>query len=184
MIVAYARVSTDSQSYDGQIEMLKAAGADAVFAEKISGVKQGRAELERAITSLKPGDVFMVKCVDRLARSTLDLLTLIERVTKAGAGFRSLQESWADTTTPQGVMLITIIGGIAQFERHLILSRTADGRRRAMERGTHFGPRPKLSPVQIAEARRRAAEGESPTHIAAVLGVSRQTVGRAIGAFS
>jgi len=182
MIVGYARCSSQSQSYDGQVEALRAAGAEIVHAEKESGVKQDRPELARAIESLKPGDVLMVKCIDRLARSTLDLLTLIERVGKAGAGFKSLQEAWIDTTTPHGLMILTVLGGVAAFERSLILSRTKAGRERAMARGVRFGPKPRLSPIQVAEARRRAAEGESPTHIAAVLGVSRQTVSRAVGA--
>lgn len=182
MIIGYARVSGPSQNFDGQVEALRAAGAEVVYAEKESGVKQARPELARALAALKPGDVLMVKCIDRLARSTLDLLTLIEQVGKAGAGFRSLQEAWIDTTTPHGMMILTVIGGVAAFERSLILSRTAQGRERAMAKGIRFGPKPKLSPLQITEARRRVAEGETPTHIAALFGVSRQTISRALGA--
>ena len=180
MIVGYARVSALSQNFDGQVELLRASGAEVVHAEKESGVKQGRPELERAIASLKPGDVLMVRCIDRLARSTLDLLTLIERVGKAGAMFKSLQEPWADTTTPHGMMILTVIGGVAAFERQIILKRTADGRKRAMAAGVRFGPKPRLSPIQIAEARRRAEAGETTSHLARLFAVSRQTINRAI----
>ena len=181
MIVGYCRVSTQTQSLDSQLDQLRAAGALEIYAEKESGVKQDRAELARAIAALQPGDVLMVKCIDRLARSTLDLLNIIDRVAKAGAGFKSLQESWIDTTTPHGVMLLTVLGGIAQFERTLILARTEEGRKRAMARGIKFGPKQKLSPIQIIEAKRRIAEGETPSSIAPVLGVSRQTISRALG---
>jgi DNA invertase Pin-like site-specific DNA recombinase len=121
MIRGYARCSTRDQSYEGQIEALRAAGAEQIYAEKESGAKSDRAELARAIADLQPADVLMVKCIDRLARSTLDLLTLIERVSKAGAGFRSLQEAWLDTSSPSGMMILTVLGGVAQFERSIIL---------------------------------------------------------------
>ena len=181
MIRAYARVSTDGQSLDSQLDQLRAAGAVEIFSEKISGVKQDRAELARAIAALQPGDVLMVKCIDRLARSTLDLLAIVDKVAKAKAGFRSLQESWLDTTTPQGVMLLTVLGGIAQFERSLILSRTEDGKRRARERGVKFGPKPKLTPRQIIEARAKIEAGETFTGVAELFNVSRQTIMRAVG---
>ena len=180
MIVGYARVSALSQNFDGQVELLRASGAEVVHAEKESGVKQGRPELERAIASLKPGDVLMVRCIDRLARSTLDLLTLIERVGKAGAMFKSLQEPWADTTTPHGMMILTVIGGVAAFERSLILSRTKAGRERAMAAGVRFGPKPRLTPPPPPPARQRVAAGESISGMAELFRCSRQTISRAI----
>lgn len=182
MIIGYARCSSQGQSYDGQVEALHAAGAEAIFSEKESGARTDRPELARALASLKPDDVLTVTRLDRLARSTLDLHTILARVSAAGAGFRSLGEPMIDTTSPHGRLLLAMLGAMAEFERTLILSRTSEGRRRAMAQGVRFGPRPKLSAIQIAEARRRVAEGETPTHVAAVMGVSRQTVSRAVGA--
>jgi DNA invertase Pin-like site-specific DNA recombinase len=144
MIVGYARVSTDGQTLDAQQSALAAAGAERVFAEKISGVVTDRRALGRAIAALGPGDVLLVTRLDRLARSTRDLLNVLDAVSRAGAGFRSLADTWADTTTPQGKLMITILGGLAEFERSLILARTSEGRIRAKARGVAFGRKPAL----------------------------------------
>ena len=138
MIVGYARVSTDGQTLDAQQSALAAAGAERVFAEKISGVVTDRRALGRAIAALGPGDVLLVTRLDRLARSTRDLLNVLDAVSRAGAGFRSLADTWADTTTPHGKLMITILGGLAEFERSLILARTSEGRIRAKARGVAF----------------------------------------------
>ena len=182
MIIGYARCSSQGQSLDAQLDAVSAAGADLIYSEKESGVKTDRPELAQALKCLQAGDVLLVTRLDRLARSTLDLHTILARVSAAGAGFRSLGEPMIDTTSPHGRLLLAMLGAMAEFERTLILSRTSEGRRRAMAQGVRFGPRPKLSAIQIAEARRRVAEGETPTHVAAVMGVSRQTVSRAVGA--
>lgn len=181
MIVAYIRVSTHGQTLDAQHDAVTAAGAERIYAEKESGARTDRPELARALDALQPGDVLTVTRLDRLARSTLDLHTILARVAKAGAGFRSINEPMIDTTSAHGRLLLAMLAAVAEFERALILSRTSEGRARAKDRGAKFGPRPKLSPVQTAEARRLAAEGKPRNHIAAVLGVSRQTVERAIG---
>jgi len=142
-IYGYARVSSDGQSYEAQEDALRAAGAERVFAEKQSGVKTDRAALARCLASLGPGDVLLLTKLDRLARSTRDLLNTLHAVSEKQASFKSLGDGWADTTTAHGKLMVTILGGLAEFERHLILSRTAEGRVRAMARVTcprDFGP--------------------------------------------
>jgi DNA invertase Pin-like site-specific DNA recombinase len=102
MIYGYARVSTDGQSLDAQQAALKAAGAEKVFAEKISGARSDRKALAAALKALGPGDTLIVTRLDRLARSTRDLLNVLAAIGEAGAGFKSLADAWADTTTPHG----------------------------------------------------------------------------------
>ena len=131
MIVAYARVSTDGQTLDAQQTALREAGATRLFAEKQSGAKTDRAALARCIASLEAGDTLLVTKLDRLARSTRDLLNTLAAIGEAGASFRSLGDDWADTTTPHGRLMLTVLGGLAEFERHLIFSRTDEGRVRA-----------------------------------------------------
>ena len=142
MIVGYARVSTDGQTLDAQQAALKEAGATRVFAEKQSGAKTDRAALARCIASLEPGDTLLATKLDRLARSTRDLLNTLAAVAERGGSFRSLGDGWADTSTPHGKLMVTVLGGLAEFERHLILSRTAEGRSRARSRGIKFGRKP------------------------------------------
>jgi DNA invertase Pin-like site-specific DNA recombinase len=142
-IYGYARVSTDGQTLDAQVAALKGAGAEKVFSEKQSGAKTDRAALGRVLAALESGDVLMVTRLDRLARSTRDLLNVLATVSERGAGFRSLSDQWADTTTPHGRLMLTVLGGLAEFERSLILSRTSDGRTRAMSRGVKFGRKPR-----------------------------------------
>lgn len=174
----YARVSTDGQTLDAQRAKLKDEGAQKIFAEKDSGAKADRKALHDALKALRPGDVLLVTRLDRLARSTLDLLNTLDAIGKVGADFRSLADAWADTTTPHGKLMITILGGLAEFERSLILARTGEGRTRAMARGVKFGRKPKLSPFQIEEAKKRKQAGESHTEIARSYNVSHQTIGR------
>ncbi len=120
MIYGYARVSTDGQSVDAQVKALRAAGAETVFRETASRVRADRAQLRRAIAKLEKGDVLMVTRLDRLARSTRDLLNTLDAAAKAGAGFRSLGDTWANTTTAHGRLMLTVVGGLAEFERELI----------------------------------------------------------------
>lgn len=181
MIVAYARCSASHQDLAPQLEALRAAGADAIYSEHESGIRRDRPELERALASLKPGDLFVTTKIDRLARSMVDFCNIVERVKVAGASFRSIHDA-VDTSTPMGRALIGILAVFAELERTRILERTGEGIARARQRGTRFGPKPRLSPIQIAEARQRVANGETPTHLAKVMGVSRQTITRATGA--
>ena len=177
-IIGYARVSTDGQTLDAQQTALKAAGAEQVFSEKVSGAKTNRAALARALGTLGQGDVLLVTRLDRLARSTRDLLNVLATIAERGAGFRSLADTWADTTSPHGRLMITILGGLAEFERSLILARTGEGRTRAMARGVRFGRKPKLSAFQIAEAIRRREAGEAMADIGRSYGVSHSTISR------
>ena len=123
-------------------------------------------------------DVLLVTRLDRLARSTRDLLNVLDAVAKAGAGFRSLADAWADTTTPHGKLMITILGGLAEFERSLILARTSEGRLRAKARGVRIGRKPALTAHQHAEALARRAAGEACTAIARSYAVSHSTISR------
>jgi DNA invertase Pin-like site-specific DNA recombinase len=178
MIIGYARVSTDGQSLDSQQASLKAAGAERIFSEKISGAITDRKALAKALTSLQTGDVLLVTRLDRLARSTRDLLNTLAQIGDRGAAFRSLADSWADTTTAHGKLMITVLGGLAEFERSLILARTSDGRARAKARGVPFGRKPKLTKHQIAEALERRSNGEPLTEIGRSYNVSHSTISR------
>jgi DNA invertase Pin-like site-specific DNA recombinase len=123
-------------------------------------------------------DTLIVTKLDRLARSTRDLLNTLDAVAQAGAGFRSLADTWADTTTPHGRLMLTVLGGLAEFERHLILARTDEGRKRAQARGVKFGRKRKLTAHQRREALARASSGEALTDIARTFGVSHSTISR------
>ena len=174
----YARVSTDGQTLDAQIAQLEAAGAAKVFQEKISGARADRAQLNKLLSTLNAGDVVMITRLDRLARSTRDLLNILGTIADKGAGFRSLNDSWADTTTAHGRLMLTILGGLAEFERELIRVRTGEGRARAKAAGVRLGRKPKLTPHQLAEAKVRKAAGESMTAIARSFNVSHSTISR------
>jgi DNA invertase Pin-like site-specific DNA recombinase len=178
MIYGYARVSTDGQTLDAQVAALTAAGAQKVYQEKASGAKTDRAALARILAALAAGDVLLVTRLDRLARSTRDLLNVLATISERGAGFRSLADAWADTTSAHGKLMITLLGGIAEFERSLILARTGEGRTRAMARGVQFGRKPKLTPHQIAEAKARRDAGETTTDIGRSYNVSHSTISR------
>lgn len=177
-IVGYARVSTDGQSLDGQVEALKAAGAERIVRETASGAKTDRSGLAKMLASLQAGDVVLVSRLDRLARSTRDLLNVLATIAEAGAGFRSIADAWADTTTPHGRLMVTILGGLAEFERELIRARTTEGRERAKAAGVRLGRKPKLTPYQMREARKRLEERESATSIARSFNVHRSTIDR------
>jgi DNA invertase Pin-like site-specific DNA recombinase len=171
-------VSTKGQELAGQVAELMAAGCAKVFREKASGAKTDRPELARVIRGLEVGDVLIVTRLDRLARSTRDLLNVLDAVAKQGAGFRSLKDAWADTTTPHGRLMLTVLGGLAEFERELIRSRTGEGRKRAQERGVRFGRPLKLSVHQRQEALARLAAGETQADVARTYAVDPTTIGR------
>ena len=178
MIYGYARVSTDGQSVEAQVAALTAAGAGKVFREVASGAKTDRAQLRRALDALDADDILMVTRLDRLARSTRDLLNTLATITAKGAGFRSLGDGWADTTTPHGRLMLTVLGGLAEFERDLIRTRTGEGRARAKDRGVKLGHPSKLTPHQIREAIARRDNGEALTDIARTYNVSHSTISR------
>ena len=174
MIYGYARVSTGSQDYQSQVDKLRSAGANKTYREKISGARSDRPELRRLIRSLQAGDVMMVTAIDRAARNTRDLLNILDEVSRAEAKFKSLSEPWCDSTSPTGELMITVLAGVATFERHLIQVRTSEGRARAVE------PKRKLSPAQEQVARDLRLAGKSLSDIAGVLRVSGTTVKREV----
>jgi DNA invertase Pin-like site-specific DNA recombinase len=176
--VGYARVSTDGQTLDAQHAALKRAGAQKIFAEKESGAKTDRAQLAKAVAALAAGDVLLVTRLDRLARSTRDLLNVLHHISERGAGFRSVADAWADTTTAHGRLLVTMLAGIAEFERELIKARTGEGRKRAQDRGVRFGRPRKLTPHQRREALARLDAGETQAEIARTYNVDATTIGR------
>jgi DNA invertase Pin-like site-specific DNA recombinase len=178
MIVGYARVSTDGQTLDNQQAQLRQAGAERVYSEKISGAISDRPALAKAIGALGNGDTLIVTKLDRLARSTRDLLNTLAAIGDKGASFKSLGDSWADTTTPAGKLMLTVLGGLAEYERHLILARTSEGRQRAQQRGVRFGRRPKLTAHQQQEAIERRRRGEALVDIARSYAVSHSTISR------
>lgn len=175
--IGYARVSTRDQFLDGQLGALS--GCYRIYSEKASGAKRDRRELEKALAALKEGDVLVVTRLDRLARSTRDLLEIVRIVKDAGAGLQSLSEPWADTTSPAGTLMMTILAGLAEFERALIIERTTEGRKRAMEAGVRFGRPPKLRPIQRKAAVQMVGEGKSYGEVARAMGVHRTTILRA-----
>jgi DNA invertase Pin-like site-specific DNA recombinase len=174
----YARVSTNGQDLAGQEAELRAAGCAKIYREKVSGAKTDRAELAKLIRRLEPGDVLMVTRLDRLARSTRDLLNIVATIAEREAGLRSLNDTWADTTTPHGRLMLTVLGGLAEFERELIRARTGDGRKRAKDRGVRFGRPAALTPHQRNEALQRLANGEVQADVARSYAVSQATISR------
>ena len=174
----YARVSTLDQHLTGQVDALKAAGAATIFREKVSGARADRPQLAKLMAALKPGDTLLVTKLDRLGRSTRELLDLIDRIGKAGAVFRSLGDPLFDTASATGRLLSTMLAAIAEFERGLIAERTGEGRRRAMANGVKFGRKPKLSPYQRAEAMKRRAAGETLVSIARSYAVDISMISR------
>jgi len=180
-LFGYARVSTRDQDLAAQDAELRAAGCAKVFKEKISGAKTDRPELVKAIGRLEPGDVLVVTRLDRLARSTRDLLNVIAAISDRGAGFKSLKDAWADTTSAHGRLMLTVLGGLAEFERELIRARTGEGRKRAKERGVRFGRPRKMTPRQRQEALQRLAAGETQADVARTYNVDATTIGRLLG---
>jgi DNA invertase Pin-like site-specific DNA recombinase len=177
-LVGYARVSTRDQDLTGQIDALKAAGCLTVFREKISGARADRPALAKLMDSLKAGDIVVVTKLDRLGRSTRELLDLIHTIGEAGAAFRSLGDPLWDTSSAQGRLLSNVLASIAEFERELIRERTGEGRKRAMANGIKFGRKRKLSDYQRAEAIKRRAAGETLASIAKSYGVHLAMISR------
>jgi DNA invertase Pin-like site-specific DNA recombinase len=181
MLIGYARVSTGEQDLRQQRDELHAAGCTRIFAEKVTGTHAKRPELTRMLDHLRTGDVVTVTRLDRLARPTRDLLDIAEQLQAKDAGLRSLAEPWADTTSPAGRMVLTIFGGIAEFERSLIVERTRNGREAAKRRGVRFGPPPTLTAAQLAHARELIDRDDRPMkEVADLLGVHRTTLWRAL----
>ena len=178
MKYGYARVSTDGQSVDAQVRQLTKAGCKKVFREVASGAKTDRAQLRRLLDQLEAGDVLTVTRLDRLARSTRDLLNTLAAITAKKAGFKSIGDTWADTTTSHGRLMLTVLGGLAEFERDLIRARTGKGRARAVARGQRMGRPFKLTDHQKREAIKRRNQGETLADIGRSYNVSPATISR------
>jgi DNA invertase Pin-like site-specific DNA recombinase len=178
MQIGYARVSTDEQDLRIQLERLTESGCEKIFREKISGARGDRPELHRMLEQLRPQDTVVVYRLDRLARSTRDLLDIAETLATLGAGLRSLSEPWADTTSAAGRMVLTVFAGIAEFERALIRERTSTGRSAAMQRGVRFGRPSKRTDEKTALALRLLEEGLSVPNVAQTLGIHYATLYR------
>lgn len=178
MLIGYARVSTDDQDLKGQVERLTTHGCTRLFQEKISGAHADRPELKRMMEHVRDGDVIVVCRLDRLARSTRDLLGIAETLEKLGVGIKSLGEPWADTTSPAGRMVLTVFAGIAEFERALIRERTGSGRKAAMRRGVRFGRPSKRTDEKTTLALRLLGEGNSIPQVATTLGIHYATLYR------
>jgi DNA invertase Pin-like site-specific DNA recombinase len=177
-IYGYARVSTEGQSLASQESELKAAVCSKVFAEKVSGAHGDRAELAKALKRLERSDTLIVTRL--VARSTRDLLNFLHTLSQNGVSFKSLHDVWAGTTSAHGRLMLTVLGGLAEFERELILTRTNDGRKRAKERGVRFGRPRKLTAHQRQEALVRLANGETQADIARSYAVDPTTIGRLV----
>lgn len=178
MKIGYARVSTNDQDLQIQLERLDEAGCEKVFREKTSGARADRPELQRMMEHVRPHDTVVVYRLDRLARSTRDLLTIAQAFEDAGAGLKSLSEPWADTTSAAGRMILTVFAGIAEFERSLIRDRTNNGRIAARQRGVRFGRPSKWTTAKKALALRLLEEGLSVPNVAQTLGIHYATVYR------
>jgi DNA invertase Pin-like site-specific DNA recombinase len=178
MKLGYARVSTEDQTLQLQRPRLSAAGCEKVFEEKISGAARHRPELAKLLDEVRQGDVLVITRLDRLARSTAELLGIAERLRAQGAGLQSLDEPWADTISPSGLMVLTVFAGIAEFERALIRQRTQDGLRDARKRGVLFGRPKKMRPDQQQLAQDLLKQGRSISEVARTFNVHPATIYR------
>jgi DNA invertase Pin-like site-specific DNA recombinase len=181
MRYGYARVSSNTQDHAAQVEALKAAGCERIFSEKASAKStNGRKEFDKLMRALLPGDVVVVCKLDRLARSTRDLHNILHDLEEQSCGFISLGEAWCDTSTSVGRLMVTVMGGIAQFERELIRSRCDEGIARAKAQGKRFGRKAKLDPGQRRKIAERFANGETMAELAGAYEVSEPTIWRAL----
>src|SRR5436305_5929034 len=180
-LIGYARVSTYGQTLDSQLEQLRKGGCSSrnIYREKVTGARPDRRELNKMLRKLGPGDVVTVTRIDRLARSTFDLFSIVKRIVDAKAQFRSLAEPWADTGTSTGRLMLPVLGGLADVERDLIRTRTAEGRSRAKAQGAHMSRPPSLTPEQRKEATKRRAQGATLQELAHSYNVGISTIRRA-----
>jgi len=168
MLIGYARVSTNDQETATQVAALKAAGCERTYREKASGGRWDRPELHRLLDQIRKDDVLVVWKLDRLSRSLRDVLAIMDRLSEAGAGFRSLTEA-IDTTTPAGRMMMQMVGAFAEFERMMLRERTKAGLDSARRDGRIGGRPTKLSPQQQAEIVRMVSKGRKTAADAARL---------------
>jgi DNA invertase Pin-like site-specific DNA recombinase len=175
MTIGYGRVSTSEQNLDRQLDALKAAGAEKIFSEKMTGKKRDRPELMKLIAQLRKGDVVVISELTRLSRSTKDLFSIIDQIKAKGADIKSLKETWLDTTTPQGALMMTIFAGLSQFEADLTAQRTREGLAAARARG-RVGGRPKTSGEKVNRALKMYDGGFSVDDVCKGCGISKSTL--------
>ena len=179
--IGYARVSSTDQDFEAQVERLKAAGCNRVYSEKAPGKStNGRHALDKAIKALLPGDTLVTVRLDRLARSIRDLLSLLDTIKAAGAYIKALDDPWLDTMTPHGELILTVMGGLHEFERKLIRQRCDEGIKRAKAKGTVFGRKSVLDAGQRRKIAERYAAGETMRELALDYGCGEATVWRAL----
>jgi DNA invertase Pin-like site-specific DNA recombinase len=180
MLKGYARASMEKQAIERQLDELAAVGVAAahIYQEKMTGTQRDRPELNRMLAELNESDTVIVVELSRISRSTKDLLEIVELIHSKGADFKSLNETWLDTTTPHGKLLLTIFAGLSQFERDLIAERTKSGLAAAKARGRNGG-RPATEPGKILALHHN---GVSAAEIVNLTGVSRSTVYRLLAA--
>ncbi len=178
MLYGYARVSSETQSFAGQVAELSAAGAVKVFAEKFTGkVAADRKQLQALLAKVREGDVIVVTKLDRFARSTRDLLNLMHELEQRGVGFRALGDS-VDTTTPAGRLMLQMLAAIAEFERGMIRERCAAGIARAKAEGRPLGRKRSLNPHQRKQALDMLAKGDTQRAVARLFNVGQATISR------
>lgn len=178
MKIGYARVSTTDQNLELQLLALQEAGCERIYKEKITGTHMERPELLKMLDQLRKDDQIIVWKLDRFARCTRDLLAICDQISEANAVFRSLSETWADTTTPGGKMILTVFAGIAEFERDLIVERTSAGRKLALARGVRFGRPPKLDSRQKEAVKSLLDKGNSVKNVADIFKTHPATIYR------
>lgn len=177
-IIGYARVSTREQNLDRQIKILKEFGCDVILEEKKTGKTLDRLGLQRLLNMVQPGDTVVVTELTRISRSTADLHQLVEELEAKQVAFKSLKEKWIDTTTAHGRLIFTMLAGIAQFERELLLERQAEGIEVAKQKGVKFG-RKLDKEANLARAIDLYKEGKYPAgEIAKMCKISRATLYR------
>jgi len=180
MIFGYARVSTKDQNLSLQIDALLTERCDEYISEKVSSRHKERPEWDNLIIKLRRDDILIVYKLDRIARSTTELLRLVDDFQRRGITLKSLNEPWADTTSSVGKLIITVMAGIAEFERDLIRQRSNDGREAAKKRGVKFGRPTKLSKHQIKLIKEARANNSSVNELASSFSVSKDTIYRVL----
>ena len=176
--IGYARVCAMDPDLALQMRALQKAGCQTIFRETLGGAYRPRPELQRLLEEIRQGDTVVAWRLDRLARSTRDLVNIMERIHEAGGRFQSLLEPWANTTTQAGQTIATFFAGLVEFERGLLSERIESGREAAKERGLHFGRPRKLNPDQVEAVSRLVAEGRAIRDVAKTFHVHETTIYR------
>ncbi|WP_408737414.1 recombinase family protein [Acetobacter senegalensis] len=176
--IGYARVSTVGQTLDIQVKKLKEFGCVKIYREKASGANAERSQLKKLIASVTEGDIVVVTRIDRLARSTFDLFSIVKDITNKKSQFHSIAEPWTDTSTSTGRLMLAVLGGLADVERDLIRTRTSEGRVRAIQQGKQMGRPSRLTTAQKREIRVKRKNGTTLKSLATTYGLSESAISR------